>query len=280
MRHTVGRAFSNGVGLFYETMGDGPPLLLVNGLGISALGWEPEFLKSLAESYRVLTFDSRGTGRSDKPDCGYAIPEMVDDCLEVLDAEKIEWAHFLGASMGGRIVLHLAVTHPAKVKSQVICCSNCGQREKISLRGGTLNSQTLRAFFRRRTASRIDSGSLEFFFTKDFIEKNRERLEAHWRRVSEYPTPKEISEKQLEATLTHRICKRLGEITAPTLVLGGDSDRLNPVERLEELSAKIPKAQIHIYSGLGHGFMFEAREDVTHRILQFLDGIADSATNQ
>ncbi len=278
MRHTVKRAISKGVGLYYETMGAGSPLLLVNGLGISALGWEPEFLRSLATRYRILTFDHRGTGRSDRPDCGYSIPEMVDDCLAICDAEKIESAHLLGASMGGRIVLHLAIAYPVRVRSQVICCSNCGRREKSSL-GGVLSSQALKAFFRRRTESRVNSGSLEFFFTKDFIKKNRERLEAHWRRVSEYPTPIEVYEKQLEATMTHCICERLGEITVPTLVLGGDSDRFNPVERLEELGVKIPMAQIHIYSGLGHGFMFEAREDVTRRILEFLDGISDSATN-
>jgi pimeloyl-ACP methyl ester carboxylesterase len=50
---------------------------------------------------------------------------------------------------------------------------------------------------------------------------------------------------------------------------------MNPAERLRELAAGIPKAQLHVYTGLGHGFIFEARKDVANRILEFLDGIPD-----
>jgi pimeloyl-ACP methyl ester carboxylesterase len=82
-----------------------------------------------------------------------------------------------------------------------------------------------------------------------------------------------VYKKQLEATLAHDVCNRLGRITVPTLVLGGDADLLNPVEKLHELAANIPRAQLHVYPELGHGFMFEARDDVARRILEFLDGV-------
>ncbi len=279
MGNATKRAMSKGIALYYETMGEGAPLLLVSGSGIGALGWETQFLESLAGSYRVLIFDHRGTGRSDRPDCGYSIPEMAEDCLAICNAEKIENVHLLGASMGGRIALHMAITYPERVRSQVICCSNCGHKVKESLAERMLSFRNLKAFFQQRKEPILNSELMEFFFTEDFIKMNREWLEAHWSRISEYPTSKKVYEKQLEATQAHCICKRLAEITIPTLVLGGDSDRLNPVERLEELATRIPKAQIHIYHGLRHGFLFEAREDVVRRILEFLSSVPVPTTD-
>lgn len=269
---SAGMAHSNGLELYYETRGKGTPILLINGLGASALGWEPELIQSLAESYKVITFDNRGTGRSDKPDSGYSIPDMAQDCIAVLGAQELSQSHVVGASMGGRIALELAVAYPKKVRSLVLCCTDCGRRQQMPYKGTMEVNRFLRIFFRlRRTESELNSEALKLFFTEDFIEENWERLEAHWRRISKYPTPSHVYRRQLEATLAHNICSRLAQITVPTLVLGGDHDLLNPVAKLEELASKIPKAQLHIYSGLGHGFMFEAREDVAQRILEFLN---------
>jgi len=274
-RPTIHRVHSKGIGLHYETLGNGSPILLISGSGASALSWESEFTQSLAENYKILTFDNRGTGRSDRPDSGYSIPEMAEDCVAILDAEDIGRAHVVGASMGGRIAIELTLARPEKVGSLVLCCTNCcsGQQELLSR--PTLIRQSLKAFIQRKTDSRLNMKALEFYFRRDFIEENRERLGEHWRKISEYPTPLHIYKKQIEGTLAHEVCNRLGQIAVPTLVLGGDSDLMNPAERLRELAAGIPKAQLHVYTGLGHGFIFEARKDVANRILEFLDGIPD-----
>ena len=71
--------------------------------------------------------------------------------------------------------------------------------------------------------------------------------------------------------MNYDCCRRLSEIRIPTLVMGGDADRLNPVDRLRELADGIQGAELEIYHGRGHGFIVEAREDVVKRILLFLD---------
>ncbi len=268
----MGRAYSGGIWLYYEAAGEGEPILLVNGSGASSLSWEPEFIQSLASSYRVLTFDNRGTGRSGKPRAAYSIPEMALDCLAILGVEGITRAHIVGASMGGRIALELALTYPETVKSLVLCCTDCGGRQ---LKPSPIRlGRYLRVFLSGIAGSKLNRDALEFFFTKEFVRQNRDRLEAHWRRVSECPTPMDSYRKQLEAVLAHSVCGRLQHVAAPTLVLGGDRDLLNPVENLQELAAEISKAELYVYPGLGHGFMFEAREDVTSRILAFLNNVS------
>jgi pimeloyl-ACP methyl ester carboxylesterase len=75
--------------------------------------------------------------------------------------------------------------------------------------------------------------------------------------------------------MSYDCCDRLSNIKTPTLVMGGDADQINPVERLRELADRIPGAELEIYPGLGHGFIVEAREEVVKRIRVFLKRIED-----
>ena len=86
----------------WEECGDGAPLLLIQGLGYGRWSWEP-LVTGLAERYRVLWFDNRGIGESDKPEGPYTARLMADDARQVLDEAGVERAHVVGASLGGMI---------------------------------------------------------------------------------------------------------------------------------------------------------------------------------
>ncbi|MBM3145089.1 MAG: alpha/beta fold hydrolase [Chloroflexi bacterium] len=109
----------NGIDIHYEITGEGQPLLLIHGLGSSTRDWEMQ-APVFAKHFKVIAFDARGHGRSDKPPGPYSLPMFADDAAALMRALDITPAHVVGISMGGMIAFQLAVDHPELIKSMVI----------------------------------------------------------------------------------------------------------------------------------------------------------------
>ncbi len=265
----MGTANSKGVKIYYEIFGQGTPLLLIAGWGVSGLSWEPAFIDALAINHRLIIVDNRGTGRSDKPENEYSIPLMAEDCTSVLNDTGLEKVHVLGASMGGLIAQDLALNNSKRVSSLILCCTSCGWRRRAPPSQRLFAATLLNNLRMIRAQERL---KLRFglLFTKNFLMKEWPRLEEHWGRLAEYPTPVYALKGQWNALINYECCRRLSEILIPTLVMGGDADLLNPIDRLQELAQRIRGAELQIYAGLGHGFILEAWEDVLSRIILFL----------
>ena len=114
-----------GVRIAWERHGEGPPLLLIHGLGYARWGWEP-VLPELAERFDVILFDNRGIGESDAPPGPYTVAEMAGDAVRVLDEAGVERAHVVGTSLGGMIAQELALSHPERVDRLVLACTTPG----------------------------------------------------------------------------------------------------------------------------------------------------------
>src|SRR5208283_5023782 len=91
------------VSLNYDVAGKGEPILMIMGLGASSAAWDPGLVAELARTFRVITFDNRGTGQSDKPDAPYSIEMFADDAAGLLGKLEVPRAHIFGVSMGGMI---------------------------------------------------------------------------------------------------------------------------------------------------------------------------------
>ncbi len=109
----------NNVNLYYEIAGEGQPLLLLHGLGSSSRDWELQ-VPVFAERYKVITFDARGHGRSDKPRGPYSVPGFASDVAGLMREMDIVPVHIVGISMGGMIAFQLAVDFPEMIRSMVI----------------------------------------------------------------------------------------------------------------------------------------------------------------
>ncbi|HZO81138.1 MAG TPA: alpha/beta fold hydrolase [Candidatus Binataceae bacterium] len=256
------------INLYYESHGGGAPLLMIMGLGSSALSWEPALIADLARGFRTIVCDNRGTGRSDKPREEYSIPAMADDAAALLDALGIARAHVFGVSMGGMIAQELALNHPARVQTLTLGCTTAGGRNAVPAPPESM--KILMAPRAGLSDADIIRRAWPLGYTEGYIRSHRDVLEAAITRVLQHPTPPYAYKLQLDSTFKFKTYDRLPQITAPTLVITGAEDVLIPARNSEIIAERIPGAQVHIIPGAGHQFFHEKREEFVAALTEFL----------
>ncbi len=227
--------FSNGVGISYEVAGEGPPLVLLHGLGESGkthwvmTGW----VDALKDRNRVIVVDQRGHGRSGKPRqrVAYSLDLMARDVVAVLDSLQVDRAVVFGYSMGAMVAMELLINHPGRVSAAILGGMGASFPRRGDWRRGCRDEEReppppLR---RRRPGSRLPA-LLERFRHFDPLAQQAIR------RTLFRGGPVDRS--------------RLGEIRAPVLIVCGTRDALCPGTR--ELAAKLPAAERVVLSGRGH----------------------------
>jgi len=254
------------VNIYYEVHGEGEPLALITGLGLDLTSWMlqiPEFSKK----YRVIVFDNRGAGRTSAPDTPYSIEMMADDTVGLLDALNIEKAHILGVSMGGRITQELTLKYPQRVESLILAATSA----KMPFREKHIFDTAVRMAqegVSRETSIRY---LLPWVFTDKFFESPEQiQMVINVMLANPYPQPAYAFARQLAACGEHDTQDRVGQITAPTLVLVGREDILVPVKLSEELAAGIPNAELVVLEGGGHAFSLEIPDKFNQAVLDFL----------
>jgi 3-oxoadipate enol-lactonase len=229
-------AQSNGISIYYEIHGEGEPLLLIGGLGADLTQLEG-IGRELSKSFRVIKFDNRGAGRTDKPDAAYSIEMMAEDASGLLDALGISSVHVLGVSLGGRIATMLALLHPNQVKSLILLSTSAKMSQHRGL-SWSLSNQLIRIPMVRG------------FGTK-------------------YKQPYYAYVRQRDASRGFDVTGRLKEIVKPALILHGTKDRIVPYRLAEEMHAGIPGSRLESFDG-GHLVVFSEPENLAKPIKEFL----------
>ena len=240
------------------------PVLMIQGLGASKNAWNLQRI-TMATRFRIISFDNRGAGRSDKPTEPFTLEQMADDAIAVLDAAGIETAHVVGASMGGVISQIVAVKYPQRVRSLTLVCTAC--------RNHPWRQELLQSW--AKTAEE-----------KGMIEVGKEA--AQWvmsprsfRRLVPAFTwmgplaalrPRHSFVSQIHAILDTRedLVDQLSTITAPTMVIVGNQDILTPRGDSEEIAERIPNAELVVISGAAHGLMMEHSSTFNKILIEFL----------
>ncbi|HKN96594.1 MAG TPA: alpha/beta fold hydrolase [Pseudonocardiaceae bacterium] len=213
---------ANGITLYYETHGDGPPLVLILGLGADVSVFQP-FVRDLAAHHRVLAFDNRGAGRSAKPREPYTVPMMADDTAGLIQAVGMAGADVMGLSLGGRIAIELAVRHPELVGRLVL----------VSTAARVI--RTPRRFLVMHVLTRIRRGG------------------------GRYPQPRYAFVRQRQAAERYDGRPALSRIHVPTVILHGRADRSTPFFLAEELRDGIAGSTLVPFTG-GHRFLLSGDE--------------------
>ena len=258
-------AHGEGAELYWESTGAGAPVLLVMGLGMNATGWW-RTVPVLAESLRVIAFDNRGAGRSDKPEGPYSVTQMADDAMAVLDAAGEPEAHVYGISLGGMIAQQIALRHPERVRSLVLGATTPGGQRAVPLA-----PDVVAFFLRRREMPAYEAAwaSVPYSYGEETRLRGGQRIAEDVERRLRYPIEPVGYAGQLEAAMHHDTSERLGELSKPTLVVHGDADRIVPTGNGRILAESIPGARLELLPGAGHLYPTDA-PGADRAVLDFL----------
>jgi 3-oxoadipate enol-lactonase len=256
------------INLYYEVHGKGEPLVLIMGYRASNIGW---FLiqDKLASEHRVIVFDNRGTGRSDKPEIPYTTKMMAADVAGLLDVLGIGSANVFGHSMGGMIAQEFALNYPDRLNTLILGGTTCGGSRAVPATAETMAFLFDPELAKLPVEARIRA-MIPWVWNKEFVDNNPAVIERFVTLGSEYPTPPHTMVSQGNAIMTHDTYDRLPDIKAPTLVIAGSKDRSVPSENSKLLASRIPNAEVAIIENAGHEYFDDSTEKASKIILDFL----------
>lgn len=260
------RITAHGVELYYELHGSGPEtVVLNNGIMASTATWAYQ-LPALAPSFRVLLYDMRGQGQSQKwaeGDPDYTWEMHADDLAALLDALAIGPAHIGGISYGGELTQVFALRYPDRCKKLVIAdaVSEVGpQLRAIADSWGRIAALGDHELFYRATW--YWNFSEAFFSEKyDFL---LSRIDAA--KALHLPSMVQLC----RCFLTMNTTARLGAIRQPACVMVGEKDILKPPHYSEAIARGLPNARLHVLPGAGHASFWEAAVDFNRVLVEFL----------
>jgi len=243
--------------LHYERAGSGEPLLMIQGMSGTHVSWGEPFLAPLRESFDVIAFDNRGIGLSAPIDGAFTIVEMAEDAAALMDELEIASAHVAGISMGGMIAQELALAHPGRLRSLTLGCTYCGgPGSKLMPKE---NVEKIAAGMMSGDRDKAIRASWEVNLSPAF-RADESGYAAFHEMATSVPAAKRTIELQAQAIFGHDTSGRLGEISAPALIVHGTEDGVLPYPNGEQIAALMPRPRFETLEGVGHMFWWEQPE--------------------
>jgi 3-oxoadipate enol-lactonase len=257
----VGRVTLPGTWLYYEEVGSGPPVVLLEG-GNLPLGMWDDQVPALASRYRVVRYDVRGFGRSGP----YAGPyEAQDDLRALLDTLGVRRAHLVGLSLGGRIAIDFALHHPDRVGALVLAGPGLGGFP-WSPPDSAWMAEIAGAIGRRDSVRAV-----ELWLRSPYMVPAMERPELRDRiRGLALRNSSMWVQPDSERVPTPPAIARLGELRAPTLVVVGTREHPDILRIVDTLGARVPHARRVVLDGAGHMLNLERPREFERAVLDFL----------
>lgn len=254
----------NGIEIYYEVHGEGEPVIFGNGVFSNTLGWVNQ-LPVFEKRYKVILYDMRGQGQSEKPDEPYSFDLHAEDQKALLDELGIRKVHHVGISYGAELGLVFALKYPDMLKSLVVC-SAVSQIDPLLYKMGEL----WRYACVQADPELFYYATLPLNFGQTFLHEQIEILEQAKVRYTTLDFPALI--RLLDAFLELDITDKLPSIKTPTCVIAGERDILKPPSPYSEMiHNSLPNSEMVIVHDSGHAITFEKPEEFNTLVLGFLE---------
>lgn len=261
------RVENDGARLAWGEAGDGAPILLIHGLGYDRRGWGPA-QGLLAGGLRVLTFDNRGVGESDRPPGPYSIALMAADALAVLDDAGVGRAHLVGTSLGGMVAQELALSSPERVETLVLASTTPGGDE-----GFPMPERSVELF--SAFADDPSDGNLrrivENSLSARTVATRPELVDEIFRYRLENPPALDGWLAQAAAGRSFSSLSALAGLSMPTLIIHGMDDNVVDHRNAELLARAIPGSQLLLLRDAGHLCFWEEPGEFADTVRAFVD---------
>ena len=246
----------------YFVEGDGPPLLMVHGIGARHKTWQG-LVDILKSDFQCISFDLRGHGESPVPPTPYTLDDLVDDVEALRVKLGIDRMHIIGHSLGGMIGPAFARAYPERVMSLGLLSTAAGRTDEDSAK-----VKAVVAAMEERGIIEVLETLVARWFTDDFMANRPDAIQARLRQVAE--TPADVFLSVFHVYAETEMAPWLHEVTAPSLVLTGELDGgCNP--RLNRFIAEtLPNTEFVIMEGLKHAILIEASGRVADHVREFL----------
>lgn len=252
---------TNGIHLYYEEHGGGNPLVFIHGLGSSTQDWEAQ-VSEFSTSFRVITVDLRGHGKTDKPPGPYSIPMMATDLSGLFQSLHLPSAHIVGLSLGGAVAFQFVLDYPATVKTLTIV--NSGPSLGVTLEEAKQEVERRVGIVQQLGMKAMGEALSPALFPKPEQAVLRETFVKRWAEND----PKAYIEAT-RSILGFNVTAKLGSIKCPTLILTSDQD-YTPVSIKESYAKLIPAAQLVVIQGAHHALPMEEPEKFNKALGEFL----------
>ena len=270
----IRRVRANGIDIACDSRGEGPPAVLIMGIGMPMLNWPEGFCDDLAgHGLRVIRLDNRDSGRSARlahlgmPSlprvtarrlggrpirAPYLLDDMADDVSGLLDALELPTAHIVGTSMGGMIAQAVAIRHPDRVHTLTSIMSSTGSRREMLGSAGAIRALVRPVPGGRDAAIAHTVGLLRAIGSRSHPTPEAELTDRIGRCV-DHGMYADGFARQWEAILASGSRRAaLRELRVPTLVIHGDEDPLVPPRGGRSTARLIPGARLEVVRGMGH----------------------------
>ena len=261
---------TSGARIRYERIGQGPAVLLIQGVGVVGGGWRPQ-VDALARRFEVFTFDNRGIGGSTRDEEALTVEAMAADGLGIMDAAGIDRFHLIGHSMGGVIAQAIALRAPERVRSLSLLCTFANGRDATALSLPML-VHGLRSRVGTRTMRR--NGMLRMIMPAEYLRQADRRAlhdelqQLFGRDLADQPP---IVMTQLRALSAYDTTPRLRELgTIPTLVVSGAHDPISPPRLGRALAAAIAGARFVEFAQASHALPIQCADEVNTLLMDHL----------
>lgn len=270
----------NGIKLCYEIYGreNNIPIILIHGFGAKKEIWNSQ-VGALSKKFKVITFDIRGSGKSDRPNKPYTMGMFADDIKGLMDYLHVKKVHLIGRSLGGMIAQHFALNYPECVDKLVLITTNPGMPDEQGVKMlkesyveglKRLKEDPVKEFWQKARVLYYKE------FRKQMESNPKKKFHGIWsvedlirESTIDPPTPQDI-ENRAHSIAKHNTLERLSEIKNKTLLLAASHDRLTPKSSMIEMHKRIPNSTLKIIEKTGHFMTLSRAPEINKIIIDFL----------